>query len=45
MNSIQKLGVPVLFFIITVVHGSLKSSRKGDSFLFATYTTVTGLTF
>ena len=28
MSSVQKLGVPVLFFIITAVHGSLKSSRE-----------------
>ena len=28
MSSVQKLGVPVLFFTITAVHGSLKSSRE-----------------
>ena len=45
MSSVQKLGVPVLFITTTAVHGSLKSLRKGDRLLFATYTTVTGLTF
>ena len=45
MSSVQKLGVPVLFFTITAVHGSLKLSKKGDKFLFTTYTTVTGPTF
>ena len=28
MSSVQKLGVPVLFFTITGVHDSLKSSRE-----------------
>ena len=28
MSSVQKLDVPVIFFTITAVHGSLKSSRK-----------------
>ena len=28
MSSVQKLGVSVLFFTITTVHGSLKSSRE-----------------
>ena len=38
MSSVQKFGVPVLFFTINAVHVSLKSSREGDRFLFATYT-------
>ena len=45
MSSVQKLGVPVLFFTITAVHGSLKPSRKWDRFAFSPYTTITGLTF
>ena len=28
MSSVQKLGVPVLFFTITAVHGSLKSAQE-----------------
>ena len=41
MSSVQKLGVPVIFFTITAVHGSLKSSKKVNRFLFATDATVT----
>ena len=39
MSSVQKLGVPVIFFTIHV-HGSLKSSTKGNKFLFATDATL-----
>ena len=28
MSSVQKLGVPVIFFTITAVHGSLKTSGE-----------------
>ena len=28
MSSVQKLSVPAIVFTITVVHGSLKSSRE-----------------
>ena len=46
MSSVRKLGVPVLFSTITTVHGSSKSSReRGDRFLFATYSTITRLSF
>ena len=28
MSNVQKLGVPFLYFTITAVHGSLKTSRE-----------------
>ena len=40
MSSVQKLGVPVIFFTMTAKHGSLKSSKKGNRFLFATDATI-----
>ena len=41
MSSVQKLGVPVILFTIIAIHGSVKSSKKGSRFLFATNVTVT----